>query len=331
MNKLKHILVTGGAGYVGSTLVNRLTSNNYQVSALDSMVFGNDRISDLFQSNAVQFIQGDIRDNKILEKSLEGIDCVVHLAAITGPLCDRIPEATKQINEVATLNLLNLCKKKQVKRFIFASTCSNYGSNLDVVDESTPLMSLSLYSETKVKMESAILNSKDSNFDPCVLRFATVFGLSPKMRFDLLVQELILDAILNKKIKIFGPQYWRPLVHVNDVATACILGIESPSDLISGEVYNVGSNEQNYRKLELAELVKEQIPDTEIEIQESKKDPRNYRVSFDKISQKLHFKAEKTVRDGIAEIVNSIRKDLFDPSASSSSIRTNQVEKVSVY
>jgi len=332
MADFKSILVTGGAGYIGSVLTSTLVKKGYSVRVIDSLIYGNDGISKLLDENVIQFIEGDIRDENLLENSLEGIDCVFHLAAIVGePLCNKIPEAARQINEFATTKLIKACRKKDVRRLIFSSTCSNYGSSAEIVNETTPLHHLSLYSDTKIKSESLILSSKKDNFEPCVLRFATAFGYSPRMRFDLLLHELIRDAIVDKKIVIFGPNYWRPFVHTQDIANACIKAIESSTDQVSGEVYNVGGNNENYKKIQLAQLVKEKIPSTSIEIQELKKDPRNYRVSFDKIRDKLQFKVEKTVSDGIQEIVEKINNGDLDPRTSEFSNMVKMTEKVQVF
>ena len=327
MSRFSNILVTGGAGYIGSVLTRNLVLSKYNVKVLDSLVFGQDGISELVSNNSVNLFVGDIRNKEIIPDVLKEVDCVVHLAAIVGePLCSKIPKAARQINEFATKYLIDSCKKSGVQRFIFASTCSNYGSSLGFVNEDTPLESLSLYSETKVKSESYILDSKDDNFEPCILRFATAHGISPRMRFDLLVQEFIRDALIDKKISIFGPNHWRPLVHVDDIASACITAIENSSN-ISGEVYNVGDNEQNYTKKNLAELVQKYIPST-IEITESKQDLRNYRVSFDKIRNKLNFKVSKTVENGISEILNQINNHTLNPQNSQFSNLAKAVERV---
>ena len=327
MSRFSNILVTGGAGYIGSVLTRNLVLSKYNVKVLDSLVFGQDGISELVSNNSVNLFVGDIRNKEIIPDVLKEVDCVVHLAAIVGePLCSKIPKAARQINEFATKHLIDSCKKSGVQRFIFASTCSNYGSSLGFVNEDTPLESLSLYSETKVKSESYILDSKEDNFEPCILRFATAYGISPRMRFDLLVQEFIRDALIDKKISIFGPNHWRPLVHVDDIASACITAIENSSN-ISGEVYNVGDNEQNYTKKNLAELVQKYIPST-IEITESKQDLRNYRVSFDKIRNKLNFKVSKTVEDGISEILNQINNHTLNPQNSQFSNLAKAVERV---
>jgi nucleoside-diphosphate-sugar epimerase len=329
MRSLNSILITGGAGYVGSVLVRKLVSLGYDVKVIDSLVFGNDGISSLINEKKIEFFNLDIRETEKISSIIQNIDCVIHLAAIVGePLCKKIPDAAKQINEFATKNLVNICKNKKVKRFIFASTCSNYGSSQNVVNESSPVMPLSLYSECKVNSEKFILDQNNDIFETCVLRFATAHGLSPRMRFDLLVQEFMRDAIVDKKISIFGADFWRPLVHVEDMADACISAIDASSQLISGQIYNVGNDKENYTKIKLAEIIKEFITDVEIEIIKSKKDPRNYKVSFKKIENSLNFEPKYTVRDSVIEILNDIQSGKIDPRDSEFSNMSKLTEKI---
>ena len=174
------------------------------------------------------------------------------------------------------------------------------------------------------------MDSKEENFEPCVLRFATAYGVSPRMRFDLLVQEFIRDALIDKKISIFGPNHWRPLVHVDDIASACITAIENSSN-ISGEVYNVGDNKQNYTKKGLAELVQKHIPSSTIEITETKQDLRSYKVSFDKIRNNLNFRVLRTVEDGILEILNQINNGTLNPQNSQFSNLSKAIERVEAF
>ena len=329
MRSLNSVLITGGAGYVGSVLVRKLVSLGYDVKVIDSLVFGNDGISSLINEKKIEFFNLDIRETEKISSIIQNIDCVIHLAAIVGePLCKKIPDAAKQINEFATKNLVNICKNKKVKRFIFASTCSNYGSSQNVVNESSPVMPLSLYSECKVNSEKFILDQNNDIFETCVLRFATAHGLSPRMRFDLLVQEFMRDAIVDKKISIFGADFWRPLVHVEDMADACISAIDASSQLISGQIYNVGNDKENYTKIKLAEIIKEFITDVEIEIIKSKKDPRNYKVSFEKIENSLNFEPKYTVRDSVIEILNDIQSGKIDPRDSEFSNMSKLTEKI---
>ena len=332
MNKIKSILVTGGAGYIGSVLTHKLVELGYNVRIIDSLIYGRDGISDLISKNSVELIEKDIRDEKTLNEAVKDIDCIIHLAAIVGdPFCKKIPVAAKQINEDATKKLVNISKKQGVKRFIFASTCSNYGSASTIVDENSPIQPLSLYSKTKVNSENFILNTKNSSFEPCILRFATAHGLSPRMRFDLLLQEFLRDAILDKKIRIYGPNSWSPLSHVDDISNACITTIKSSKNLISGQVYNVGNTSENYTKKMLAEIIQEFVPSTEIEITGSKTDLRTYKVSFDKIKNNLKFISKKTIRNSIQDILSKIEKGNLDPRASEFSNISKLTERVKAF
>ena len=317
MTSIQSILVTGGAGYVGSILTNELVKKNYDVKVVDSLVYGDAGISSLIDQNKIEFFNLDIRDSSKIASILKNVDCVIHLAAIVGePLCKKIPEAAKQINEIATKNLVNLCKNNNVKRFIFASTCSNYGSSLNIVDESSPVKPLSLYSECKVNSEKYILDNNSNKFQTCILRFATAHGLSPRMRFDLLVQEFLHDALVDKKISIFGEDFWRPLIHVDDMASACISVVDASSNTISGQIFNVGSSNENYTKKQLANIIQKHVSDIKIEIVKSKTDPRNYKVSFDKIKQILNFQPKRTVENSVVEILSKIEDGTVDPRQS---------------
>ena len=329
MTSFESVLITGGAGYVGSVLTNELVKKKIRVKVIDSLVFGDSGISTLIDSKEIEFFNIDIRQTDKISSILKNVDCVIHLAAIVGdPLCKKIPQSARQINEFATKNLVTLSKKQNVKRFVFASTCSNYGSSLETVDESSQIQPLSLYSECKVNSEKFILEQNDKTFETCILRFATAHGLSPRMRFDLLVQEFLRDAIIDKKISIFGADFWRPFVHVDDMANACILVLNAKSELVSGEIYNVGSTKENFTKKQLAEMIKEFIHDTEIEITESTNDLRNYKVSFEKIKKTLNFETKKTVKDSIIEILREIESGNIDPRASEFSNISKLTQKI---
>jgi nucleoside-diphosphate-sugar epimerase len=329
MTLSKSIVVTGGAGYVGSVLVNRLVKEKFNVKVIDSLVFGNDGISHLIDDNQIEFFNVDIRETEKIRDIIQNADCVIHLAAIVGePLCKKIPDAAKQINEIATKNIVSLSKRHNVKKFIFASTCSNYGSSLETVDETSPVHPLSLYSECKVNSEKFILEKNSQNFSTCILRFGTAHGLSPRMRFDLLVQEFLRDALIDKKISIFGEDFWRPLIHVDDMVNACLKIINARDDTISGQIFNVGSNKENYTKKQLAEIILEFVPNTQIEILKSKTDPRNYKVSFEKIKNSLDFSAKKSVADSVAEILREIKSGNIDPRDSEFSNMSKLTEKI---
>jgi len=327
---LKTVLVTGGAGYVGSVLIKKLLSQNFNIKIIDSLVYGSDGISDHLGNNSLELINTDIRKIQDIPDIFHNVDCVIHLAAVVGePLCKKIPLAAKQINEFATKNLIKLSKKSGVERFIFASTCSNYGSSETIVDENSPVSPLSLYSECKVNSEKFLLSEKSNLFEPCVLRFATAHGLSPRMRFDLLLQEFLRDALIDKKISIFGQDFWRPLIHVEDMADACISSINATSELISGQIYNVGSDEENYTKIQLAKIIQNFLTDTEIEILKTKEDPRNYKVSFDKIKNMLNFNTKKSVIDSVTEILKAVDSGIVNPRDSEFTNMSKLTEEIS--
>jgi len=329
MNNLKSILVTGGAGYVGSVVVKKLVEEGFNVTVIDSLIFGKDGISDLLDKNQIKLFNLDLRETQKIENILKNIDCVIHLAAIVGePLCKKIPNAAEQINEFVTKNLALLCKKNNVKRFIFASTCSNYGTSSEVVDETSPTQPLSLYSKTKVNSEKFILNLKSESFEPCIFRFATAYGLSPRMRFDLLVQEFIRDAIVDNKISIFGADFWRPFIHVEDMATACICAINADSNLVSGEIYNVGNEKENYTKISLANIIEKFLPSIKIEIVESKNDLRSYKVSFEKIKNNLNFSPKYSIENTVEKIIEKIHLNKLNPKDSEFSNISRLTENV---
>ena len=313
--KSKFILVSGGAGYVGSIVVDELLAQGHRVRVLDSLLHGS--VPSLFLSwgnRRFEFIRGDVRDQDARTRALRDVDAVVHLAAIVGdPACARQPELARAVNHEATTALVDEAKAAGVERFIMASTCSNYGklSGNDLATEEFDLHPVSLYAETKVAAELEVL-SRNGTLAPCCLRFATVFGTSPRMRFDLTVNEFARDVSLKRDLVVYGEQFWRPYVHVRDAATAVALAVEAPREAIAGQVYNVGDTGENYRKLDLVELLKKRFPDADVEYVHRDEDPRDYRVSFEKVSAGLGFKAERSVEHGIDEVVALLDSGLLD-------------------
>jgi nucleoside-diphosphate-sugar epimerase len=312
----KHILVTGGAGYVGSVTCEVLLSAGYRVRVLDSLMYGGTPLLGLVRPG-FSFVNGDIREAEVVDHTLEDIDTVVHLAAIVGdPACSRQPKLAKEINQSATIQMFRLARNKGVKQIVFASTCSNYGKMNDsnfYVDEDSMLAPISLYAETKVIVEKELLSaSKDDSPAVTVLRFATVFGLSPRMRFDLIVNEFTMELMTKRSLIVYGEQFWRPYVHVRDIARAIALVLDSPSEKVAGKVFNVGNTAQNYQKKSIVELIRTQIPgDLKIQSVHKEEDPRDYRVSFERIHRVLGFDITMTVEDGIREIVNAIFQGMF--------------------
>ena len=308
------VLVTGGAGYVGSVVVDELLASGYRVRALDALLHGS--IPSLLQpwgNPRFEFARGDVRDASARARVLQHVDAIVHLAAIVGdPACARQPELAREVNLDGTRALLDDAERVGVKRFILASTCSNYGrmSNGDLADETVELKPISLYAETKVAAEQDVLGRR--RLVPTCLRFATVYGTSPRMRFDLTVNEFTRDLAIRDELTIFGEQFWRPYIHVRDAADAIVRVLKSPPAVVNGEVFNVGDTGENYRKLDLVELLRERFPDGKIEFVHRDEDPRDYRVSFEKFAGRLEFKARRSVTEGIDEVLALLRSGLVD-------------------
>jgi nucleoside-diphosphate-sugar epimerase len=256
-----------------------------------------------------------------MAEALKDVDKVVHLAAIVGdPACSREPELAREVNQGATIALLEDARSAAgVERFIFASTCSNYGKleGDTYATEEFDLAPVSLYAETKVAAELQVLAAANGKLAPTCLRLATVFGTSPRMRFDLTVNEFTRDVALDKDLVVYGEQFWRPYVHVRDAARAVATVLDAPREQVSGEVFNVGDTGENYRKLDIVGLLQERFPEARVDYVHKDEDPRDYRVSFDKVRSKLGYEVERRVADGIDEVVALMQSGLVeDPYAS---------------
>jgi nucleoside-diphosphate-sugar epimerase len=310
------ILVTGGAGYVGAVLSRRLHGSGHRVRVLDAVIHAQEKVVSDLEELGVEVVRGDVRDPSARAKALDGVSAVVHLAAIVGdPACSRDPAFSTAVNVDATRMLLDDLQAHEIPRFIFASTCSNYGrmSNPDVlVTEESVLAPVSLYAEQKVAIETDVLNGRWNGVGATCLRLATVYGAAPRMRFDLTVNEFTRELWADKELLVFGEQFWRPYVHVTDVAAAISMVLDQPDDLLAGAVYNVGSTAENYRKLDIVEIVQSQVPRGSVSYVRRDEDPRDYRVSFDKIANELGYRPRTTVADGVREIAGDLDKGVYD-------------------
>lgn len=318
---MKKVLVTGGAGYIGSVLVRLLLGKGYQVRVIDSLKFGGDALNEVIQHPNFEFIKGDIRNEKDVEKAVEGIDYVAHLAAIVGdPACSKYADEAEEVNNIGSVLLFEKAEKAGVERFVFASTCSNYGKMADAdsfVTETSELRPISLYAKLKVGFENYILNErKDSKMASTALRFSTVYGHSARIRFDLTVNEFARNACLTGEQEIWGPQFWRPYCHVEDLARSVELVMASPIEKVRSDVFNAGDTNENYSKRMLMEEIQKQIPTAKVVYVEKTDDPRDYRVNFDKIKSVLGFTITKKVPDGIREIKKIIESGLIEDSYS---------------
>lgn len=304
------VLITGGAGYIGSIATRLFLSKGVKVSVLDNLLFGGEALVDLFKNPNFKFIYGDIRKNTDLESTLKNVDVVINLAALVGePLCLKYPKLAQETNYQAACAIGDMTKKSGVTKYIFVSTCSNYGINTDnEATEETAVNPLSLYAETKIKAEKYILNLASESFAPIVVRFATVFGISPRMRFDLLVNEFTKQAYLKKKITVYKPEVFRPIIHVDDAAEALLL-LAKTSKKINGEIFNIGLG--NYQKKEIIKKIAAFIPALKVKLISLASDKRDYRVSFEKAKKKLGFKAKRTLDEGIKETIQALEWNIF--------------------
>ncbi len=294
--RTKNVLVVGGAGYLGSVLVRKLLQTGRRVRVLDSFIYGKRSLKPLEGHRSLEIIEGDFRNIETVVNSLKDIDAVVLLAAVVGdPAAQHRPEQTIETNILAAQSLAFACKLHCISRFLFASTCSVYGRTDGVLDEASPLNPVSLYARSKIFSEQCILDLAGDNFSPTILRMGTLYGYSPRMRFDLVVNTMSMKAHVEKRIQVFGGSQWRPLLHVEDAADAFARCLDAPLEKIGNLVFNVGSNEQNYRIIEIADLIGASLPKVKIEVEAAQLDARDYRVSFDKIRRALGFKAGETI------------------------------------
>lgn len=306
--EVKKILVTGGGGYIGAELCKSLLKAGYKVSVLDIFLYGVEVFSEIKDSPNLEIIRGDIREKELLEKAMSGVYCVVHLAAIVGaPESNRIPDVTWSINLDGTKSVYETALKAGVKKLIFASTVSNYGAvGTDVaVDEDSALDPISPYSESKVEAEEYLKSKAREQKDLAItiLRLATVYGISDRMRFDLLLNEFVRDAYFKKIIDVFGDQ-GRTFVHVKDVARAILKMIDLAPEIIHCQIFNVGDDRfSNMTKFEVGKLVAETVGDVKFNPVDKVIDNRNYKVSFKKIKEMLGFECSVFPEEGIKEIV----------------------------
>jgi nucleoside-diphosphate-sugar epimerase len=314
--------ITGGSGYIGALLADELLATGHEVRVLDALIHGQDDIAAQLEAKGVEVIRGDLRDASLREQAFSGADAIVHLAAIVGdPACGRDPELSNSVNVEGSQAVVADARRLGVEKLVFASTCSNYGRMADPtvpIDESGELAPVSLYAEQKVGIEQALLNgSSGGDIQTTCLRFATVYGAAPRMRFDLTVNEFTRDLWADRKLEVFGEQFWRPYIHVADAARAVALVLRSPADKVAGEVFNAGHSDENYRKLDLVELITGELGRGDVEYVRKNEDPRDYKVSFEKIKRELGFEPQMRVPDGIAEIAAALDEQRFgDPFAS---------------
>jgi nucleoside-diphosphate-sugar epimerase len=316
------VLLTGGGGYLGSVLVRDLLDSDYRVRVLDRFFFGLEPLKPVLNHPSLQVEKGDIR--YIDPGLLSGVDTVIDLAGLSNdPSSELNPQATRRIHAGAA-HVADLAKKHGVKRYVYSSSCSVYGQGQsESLDETSPLNPVSLYAKTKSQAEKQLLALADDSFAVTLLRNGTVFGLSPRMRFDLVVNLMTLTAWKKRRIHVLGGgKQWRPLIHVKDTARAFMLVMESPADLVAGQIFNVGSDEQNYQIIQIASMVAKVIDGVEVEVVPDDPDKRTYNVSFSKIAETLNFRPRVTIPEAVEEIYRALEEGVVDGD----DIRTRTVE-----
>lgn len=308
------VLVTGNRGYIGTIMVPMLQAEGYVVVGFDNdlfdgCIFGDQSICSGIPE--IPYIRKDIRDVELSD--LQGIDAVVHLCALSNdPLGNFKPDITFEINYEGSLKLAKMAKKAGVQRFVFSSSCSVYGaSKTGIVNEESDLNPVTPYGISKIRAEKAISELADSKFSPTFMRSATAYGVSPMLRFDLVLNNLVAWAYTSKIVLLKSDgSAWRPIVHIEDISRAFIAVLNAPRDLVHKQVFNVGRTEENYIVREIAEIAKQTVPDSEIKYaKDAEPDKRSYRVDFSKIASTLpEFKPQWTARLGAKQLYDAFRK-----------------------
>jgi nucleoside-diphosphate-sugar epimerase len=301
------VLVIGGAGYIGSALLSKLLDEGYRVRLLDCFLFGEDPIKSSIGNPNLEIHRGDFRNVDTVVAAMKGVKSVVHLGAIVGdPACAVDEELTIQINLIATRMIAEVAKGNGISRFVFASSCSVYGASDQVLNERSALNPVSLYARCKIASENVLLSLRDSTFEPVILRFGTVYGLSGRARFDLVVNLLAAKAAVEGVITVYGRDQWRPFLHVHDAASSIIAALNARSESISSTTFNVGADEQNRTLGQIGELIQYMVPGSVLVCSEENGDHRNYRVEFRRIRQELRFEPVWEIERGIQQVLDAI-------------------------
>jgi len=302
------ILVTGHTGYIGSRLTPMLLSAGYDVTGLDTDLFRN--CTFVGELADVPHVRKDVRDVSI--EDVSGFDAIIHLAALSNdPLGDYNPGLTETINDEASVNLAKLAKQAGVERFLFASSCSNYGAaGQDFMTEDSTLDPITAYGVSKVAVERAVGPTADDSFCPVFLRASTAYGVSPRLRFDLVLNNLTAWAFTTGKVLLKSDgSPWRPVVHVEDICRAYMALLEAPADSVRSQAFNIGTTTENYQIRDLAETVAEVVPNCEVSFaDDAAPDKRCYRVDCNKIAKEVPgFKPQWTIRHGAVELYETYK------------------------
>ena len=306
--RARRALVIGGAGYIGSALVPRLLDAGYYVRILDLLIYGDEPIRPWLDDPRLEVIRADFRQIDRVVTAMQDVDAVIHLGAIVGdPACALDESLTTEINLIATRMVAEVAKGYGVRYFVFASTCSVYGASDHPLDENSLLKPNTLYAKSKAASEKVLLKMADENFAPVILRFSTVYGLSGRYRFDLVVNLLTAKALIDGEITIFGGNQWRSFVHVDDAARSIMHVLAAQPEVVRGQIFNVGSDEQNYTITRIGDMIHSYVPTARVINKGNQTDPNNYRVAFGKIRRMLGFYPDWTVEMGIEQVIGEVK------------------------
>ena len=312
----RSVLVLGGAGYVGSVLTTRLLNAGAKVRVLDELMYDNGfALQHLLDQDRLSFVCGDLCDEAVLRRAAEGMTDVVLLASLVGdPICKKYPELAVRVNQDGAKRVIDALDSMEIKRFVFTSTCSNYGIHDPSVlaSETSELNPQSLYAQTKIEVENHLLQKgRSSKFSGTVLRISTAYGLSTRMRFDLTVSQFAWELGSGAPLLVYDADTWRPYCHVQDISKAIMTVLNAPRKLVAGEVFNVGNTEQQFTKRMIVEEIQKHLPGTKVEYRSGDTDPRNYRVSFEKITSSLGFSTDFTVQRYLPKVVDAVKAGVF--------------------
>jgi len=315
VNQKGPVLVVGGAGYIGTHVVDLLLQEGRPVRVLDRLMYGRETLSDFLDNPYFEFIEGDATDIAKLAQAMKDVSAVVHLAGLVGdPACSVDQEYTRHTNIISTRMIKDVAQAMGVYRFVFASSCSVYGATDQEVKEGDTLNPVSLYAQTKIDSERELLYSVRDDFYVTILRFATVFGHSRRPRFDLVANLFTAQGMSDGLIRVIGPNQWRPFIHVRDLARATTMTLNADPAIMQGQVFNVGDKRLNLTIGQLGEQVREIVArnrDIELTVEENVQDKRNYSVSFEKIRSTLGFEATIMIKEGVEEMVEHFKKGAF--------------------
>lgn len=312
----RSVLVVGGAGYVGTVLTTRLLEAGARVHILDQLIYDNGfALQHLLDHDRVTYQRGDLCDPATLRQAAKGMTDVVLLASLVGdPICKKYPQLAVKVNTDGAKHIIDSLDEMGIGRFVFTSTCSNYGIHdpASLATETSSLNPQSLYAESKIDVEKHLLAAAaTSKACGTVLRISTAYGLSPRMRFDLTVSQFAWELASGAPLLVYDAETWRPYCHVRDIAKAVMTVLAAPDATVRGEVFNVGDTGQQFTKRMIVEEIQKHVPGTNVEYRSGDTDPRNYRVSFEKIQRVLGFSCDMSVQTYLPRVVSAVQGGIF--------------------